>query len=250
MMPCIWDRLRLMLRSDGMEKDIKDYREKELKSFVIGNILLILISSGLLDRIIAIVDETTAWTAINTILASAVFSSVIYIFVFMADSLIPGVIKDKIIWCCNGRPGEHIFADIKENLKDTRFTKKQALEQYAEIYKEIERSKDSRSIQNSSWYRIYKTHEAHAQISVSQRDFLLCRDMCILTPFITAGYLCLQRYRHQNFSCRMITILIVEFILLWFISRSKGKRFAYNVIAVDIAKSEKKDNKSGILVKQ
>ena len=77
-----------------MDKDIKNYREKELKSFVIGNILLILISSGLLDRVIVVVDETMAWSAINTILASAVFSSIIYIFVFVADSLIPG--KKKI----------------------------------------------------------------------------------------------------------------------------------------------------------
>ena len=231
-----------------MEKDIKDYREKELKSFVIGNILLILISSGMLDRVITIVDETTAWAAVNTILASAVFSSVIYIFVFVADSLVPGEIKDKVIWCFTGRPGEHIFTDIKINLKDDRFTAKQAEEQYAEIYKEIEKSKDSKKTQNSAWYRTYKKYEAHAQISISQRDFLLCRDMCTMTPFMAIGYLCLQWYRHQTISCILIAILIVEFILLWIISRGKGKRFVYNVIALDIAKSDKKNEKPDILL--
>ena len=69
-----------------------------------------------------------------------------------------------------------------------------------------------------------------------------------MAPLIAAGYLCLQWYRHQNISYLMIAILITEFIVLWFISRSKGKRFAYNVIALDIAKSEKKDDKPEIIV--
>lgn len=235
-----------------MEKDIKDYREKELKSFAIGNILLILIGSGLLSRIMTITDDTNAWTVINTVLASAVFSSVIYIFVFLADSLVPGNIKDKIIWFRSGKPGEHIFTDIDTNLKDDRFTIEQAKKQFENVYKIIngkdKNSKEVRDFQNSAWYRIYIIHENHAQVSVSQRDFLLCRDMCIMTPLILLGYLCLQWYRHQGISCLIVGVLIAEFIVLWFITRNKGKRFAYNVIALDITKNKKEEEKSGLIV--
>lgn len=235
-----------------MEKEIKDYREKELKSFVIGNILLILISSGLMDQIVKITDSSNAWTAINAVLASAVFSSVIYIFVFVADSIVPGSTKDKIIWFIGGKPGEHIFADIYEKHKDNRYTKEQAQRQYSDIYQKIKgkdrKDKETRNLQNATWYGIYKTHETHAQVIISQRDFLLCRDMCIMAPLILVGYLCLQWYRNQNLSWAMVGLPIVQFIVLWLTARSKGKRFAYNVIAVDIAKNKKEEKKSNLVV--
>ena len=231
-----------------MDKDIKDYREKELKSFAIGNILLVLISSGLLDRIVTITDSENLWTAVNTVLASAFFSSVIYIFVFLTDSVVPGDIKDKIIWFIGGKPGGHIFTDIETRLKDDRFTKEIALKQYAEIYKEIKKTDDPKRIQNSAWYGVYKTHEKHAQVCVSQRDFLLCRDICTMTPLILIGYLCLQWYRHHSLSYVLMGILIMEFIVMWFIARSKGKRFAYNVIAIDIAQNRKVEDKPEIIM--
>ena len=237
-----------------MDKNIKDYREKELKSFAIGNILLILMVSGILDKIMIITDQSSAWVTINTIISSAVFSSLIYIFVFLADSLVPGNIKDKIIWNISGKPGEHIFTDIGEKLRDNRFTKEQANIQYENIYKAIKgkgkKSIEVRNIQNSAWYRVYKTHESHAQVSVSQRDYLLCRDMCVMTPLMMVGYLFLQWYRHLNVSCEMILLLAVECILLLLIARNKGRRFAYNVIAIDISKNMKEEKKSEIVIEK
>lgn len=49
-------------------------------------------------------------------------------------------------------------------------------------------------IQNAEWYKIYRTHEEKPQAFVAQRDFLLCRDMNILTVFIMIGCFLFQLY--------------------------------------------------------
>ena len=72
--------------------------------------------------------------------------------------------------------------------------------------------------------------------------------MFSIMPLILIGYLCLQWYRHQCISGILTGIMIIEFVLLWFIARSKGKRLAYNVIAVDIAKNTKEETKPDIVL--
>ena len=47
-----------------MEKNIKDYREKELKTFVLGNILLILVITGAINDIASLIGEDNLWKAI------------------------------------------------------------------------------------------------------------------------------------------------------------------------------------------
>ena len=77
--------------------DIKDYRNKELKSYVIGNILLILFFSGPFKDIF-LQDIDTVLDIWGTIIESALVSSIIYIYVFLLDSLLPGNLKQRIAY--------------------------------------------------------------------------------------------------------------------------------------------------------
>lgn len=45
----------------------------------------------------------------------------------------------------------------------------------------------------------------------------------------------LSHYIWQNASYKLWIVLCIEFFALWSYSRTKGRRFAYNVIAVDLA---------------
>ena len=69
-----------------MEKNIKDYREKELKTFVLGNILLFLVITGVINDIASLIGEDNLWKAIAELFESSILSSIVYIFVFVFDS--------------------------------------------------------------------------------------------------------------------------------------------------------------------
>ena len=72
--------------------DIKDYRNNELKNYVIGNILLVLYFSSIFDNLFTL-DINSNLNIWKTLIESALVSSIIYIYVFLLDSLIPGDIK-------------------------------------------------------------------------------------------------------------------------------------------------------------
>ena len=63
--------------------NIKDYREKELKNYVIGNVLFFLVFSGKIQKIIefGINNSVNIW---GTIIESALLSSIIYIYIFLS----------------------------------------------------------------------------------------------------------------------------------------------------------------------
>lgn len=232
-----------------MNKDIKDYREKELNNFVMGNILLVLFGTRLIDKVMLAINETTAWGSINALLTSALFSSMMYIFVFVADSVVPAGFKECMVWLKTGKPGENIFDQIQKNNKDDRYTSEEAMHQYADVYKQLKsNNEESNRIQNSAWYKIYKRHEDHIQILTSQRDYLLCRDMCVMTIYMFIAYFILQLYRMEWVSLKMFMIFAEEYLILLLAARLKGDRFVRNVIAVDIAKNKKEKEETKIVM--
>ena len=223
--------------TDSMEKDIKDYRDKELRIFVFGNILLILLGTGFVQSITQLLGEDNVWKAVAGLFDSSILSAVLYIYIFILDSIIPGEFKDKIIWPIRRLPGNWIFMDIKNNNKDERFTTEMALKMYSDLYQQIEVEKDKKKrakIQNEFWYKLYQKYESRAQVFVSQRDFLLCRDMAVLMVWVFVGAVALSLYR-GGISCKLWSVLVVEFFVIWIAARVKGERFAYNVIAKDLA---------------
>ena len=123
-----------------MEKNIKDYREKELKTFVLGNILLFLVITGVINDIASLIGEDNLWKAIAELFESSILSSIVYIFVFVFDSIVQGKLKDRIIWPIKGLPGNRIFLDIAQKDKDERITKEMAQNVYKDIYEEIKTS--------------------------------------------------------------------------------------------------------------
>lgn len=226
-----------------MSEDLKDYRNNELNSFVIGNALIILLFSGFWDKLFFSSTELTFLTLLQTLFSSAVFSSIIYVVVFISDSILSQGLKNKLIWLFTGRPGDNIFTNIRKNSTDFRFTSEQALDAYSAIYREIDQvegdNKKRRRIENSSWYKIYKKYERHPQIHHSQRDFLLCRDMTSMTIVISICYIIMQRYRGEKISFKLIGFLFFEFVITWYAAYNKSKAFAYNVIAHDLSVKEK-----------
>lgn len=223
-----------------MGNNIKDYREKELKDYVAGNVLVIMLITGLLEALSAEAAGDAAGALLEIgkeLLSAGVISSVFYVYVFIFDSVIPGNWKDSICSLNRALPGETIFEDIAEGkIKDRRFTGEEAGRKYGAVYGDIKSrfGKDRREASNSAWNKIYKAHENEPKVYVSNRDYLLCRDMCVATLWITIMYVVLSVLSITPFSCQVIFLLIIEALITNTAMRGKQKRFACNVIAADI----------------
>lgn len=230
-----------------MENNIKDYREKELKYYVLGNVLMIMLLTGFLETLPVSVtgDATGVLSEIGKELLSAgIIYSVFYTYVFIFDSVIPGNWKDNICSLNRMLPGETIFEDIVEGkIRDKRFTGEEAGKKYEAIYDAIKSrsGQDRRDASNSAWYSIYQKHEKETKVYASNRDYLLCRDMCVATLWIAVVYVTLSVLSIAPFSRRVIAILVIEAVMTNVAMRGKQKRFAYNVIAVDLH-SKNQDN--------
>ena len=224
-----------------MDKNIKDYRQKELCVYVIVNILMIIYESGMLDIIISILQESIILKVAQIILGSTALYTILYLCIIIADSIIPGKWKMKFIWLFSEMPGEVIFTKIREQNNDKRFTANGVLQKYNNVYDVIDTETDKQKIrefQNANWYKIYQDNENKPQVFNAHREFLLFRDMSVLTIFIIIGTSIFYLYNTYTMHCWVFIILIIELCITWLIARSKGRRFVYNVIAVDLAKAE------------
>ncbi len=217
--------------------DIKDYRNNELKNYVIGNILLVLYFSGMFDKIFSqdINSNLNIW---GIVIESALISSIIYIYVFLLDSMIPGDIKQKIAYFHIGKlPGYTIFTKMKEGEKDDRFTQADVMKKYSQIYTNMPVNKKEREkYENAQWYKMYKDCRNENKILIANRDFLLCRDITIITMMLLILYFILTSLKIIVFSKIIAIIIVVELIVSNISMRGKARRLAYNVISEDIYK--------------
>ncbi len=220
--------------------DIKDYRNNELKTYVIGNILLMLLLSGVVDEFLSR-EVSEVIEIINVIIQSSLLSSIIYIYVFLFDSIIPGNLKQKIVYLPMGNlPGYTIFSAMKKNIRDDRFTVQDVMEKYSNIYENMPSDKKARKkYENAQWYRIYQEHQNKNKVYTANRDLLLCRDITIITLFLIFMYLvCIFILNLFAFSTKLLVILLVELFVADIATRGKASRLAYNVIAEDVYKRE------------
>ena len=219
---------------------MKEYRKEELKYYVIGNILIILLLSDVVKKLWGYsqgIPENIIEN-IAKLLGVSLLSSIIYIYVFILDSIVPSKLKQFIIFFPFGEPGKTIFQKIRKKNIDSRFTQEDTVVKYSSIYTEQDSIKDKKKqeeYQNSKWYSIYQSIEDNPTVVQSQKDFLLNRDMCIITIVIGVIYVIISKVSGL-YEIRKIVIYWLggELIVTYVAAKSKAKRFVLNVIAKDI----------------
>ena len=218
-------------------ENIKDYRDHELKSYVIANILMVLIITEVFTGESGS-NGTSMTDLITNIIESAIFSSILYVYVFILDSLIPSKVKDVISLPITGvLPASSIFTKIECNTADVRFTSEDVKEKYSDVYLHMPTDKKAmKHYQNSCWYKIMQKYKDDKKIFISHRDYLLCRDMTSMTCIFAILYLSLSWMGVLDISSKMLYFLLVEYLITMVSTRVKAKRFTYNVIAQDLAK--------------
>lgn len=153
-------------------RNLKEYRDKELKWFLLANIILMLIESGVLD--FGKLDSISI-SDISSLLGITAVSSAIYIYTFILDSILPSRVKVFLVFLWKRQPSCTIFTDMEQKFEDDRFKLEDAKKKYHQIYERIKSEPDSFD-QTPLWYEIYNKHRNNTIIFGSNRDYLLLRD--------------------------------------------------------------------------
>ena len=150
-------------------------------------------------------------------------------------------IKDKIVTIFGliHKPGEIIFSRIQNNFNDDRIDKEKALIIYNQIYNNMpDNSKKKLKYENTKWYEIYSKHREVTMIQISNRDYLLCRDLFFTSILLLIIYLYSTLLGLLSFERRFIIFLLVMIVVNNIATHIKASRFAYNVIAYDLTISK------------
>lgn len=153
------------------------------------------------------------------------------IFLVIIQGLIPPKIKEIIIfWKIKNRlPGCQAFS--KYLYEDNRIDKKKLMEKYGKFPKKEEK-------QNKLWYLIYKDVSSDAGIVKAHKDYLLTRELTILTIFFFIFPIILL-YFDTNIKTLFLFIifLILEYLIIRYSSKNYAIRFVTNVLALASTKS-------------
>lgn len=219
-------------------RNIKDYREKELKWLMtLYIILMLLLSTSIIKDLSLIGIESFTYANIAELVEFSAVSGVISLLVVICDSLLSTNTKDKLVGLLFlKKPGETIFSDIDNNkVKDDRFSKDEAKLKYKSIIENIPEN-ESCEYENSNWYRIYQKHKDDDAIKQTQKDSLVCRDLFVQTLLFIPSYLLLLLIDGVTFSWKFLVLLILFAVLTNIAARNKRRRFVLTVISVDVSK--------------
>lgn len=217
---------------------MKDYREKELKMYVLACVLfLICLTKGYSLQM----ETGKIIVSISAVIETTLASSCIYMFVYISDALFSSEIKDALVSLFGKikKPAYTIFSDIEKKDVDGRFMKTEAMERYKDIYANMpEDMKQADKYQNVQWYKIYSKHREVGMIYSSNREYLLCRDMFVSTISLSILYTISIYVKIFEFN-KIYTVFLVAMLLINLLTTHiKARRFVYNVIAYDLTHTD------------
>lgn len=216
--------------------NIKDYKNKEINMYILGVIFLYLCISNSFNL------DNNNMINVNQLINTTLSSGIIYLFTYLSDAMISSYFKDKIIYLFGiiKKPGEWIFSNIKNNCKDDRIYSEKANQKYKDIYLNMPKEKNKRKkYENSEWYAIYSNYRNETMIEISNREYLMTRDLVFVTISMLIIYIALCVLNIFYWSFTFIIILLILLIINTISANIKAKRFVYNVIAIDLTKTSK-----------
>lgn len=213
-------------------EDLKNYRDKELKSYLIAQVLIFAYFYSA-----DITAFLTNWkVGLVQFISSTLLSSSLCIFTYVIDAMFGDKVKSKLLFLISRLPGEKIFTKIKKKDFDVRYSSKEAQKKYSEIYNNMPTEKEEKyKYENVHWYKIYSHCRVETMIRKSHREYLMCRDIYTSTLIILLLYFLLVIISPQiAFSKMYLIFQLVVIVVTNIAARQKASRFVENVIASDM----------------
>jgi len=219
--------------------NLKNYRENEIKWYIIAFLLLLL--AVCYPTSLQGLDVDLA-TKIEKLLTSSLFAGAICTLAFVFDSIFPANVKEGLLFLgFTKMPGKTIFTRISNNkLKDARFSNTTAKSYYADIIQGFPVDKKDRlSYENERWYKIYSRHREDERVVSGHRDFLLCRDLYITTISLSMMTVMLMLFSFLPYSSFVIAYLAFMLMATNLAAHNKAHRFANTILAVELSNKKK-----------
>lgn len=108
----------------------------------------------------------------------------------------------------------------------------------AQLHNNVGEWAESPKEQNSKWYRLYKKVEEAPEVAHAQKDFLMYRDMAVLSlPLVVLAPLGLHFVGASvNALVGAACLFLLQYVLTAISARNAGERFVCNVLAVHSAR--------------
>lgn len=224
-----------------MVNTYKEYRNKELKYFIISEIGMFVLLNYKNDF-----SQLLTTNSFFTILIS---SPVLYFYCLIFDVVVPRNLKNVFCLYINKdnfymffqSPGRTIFTLLKENkVKDMRIDKFKVQTKYSDIFELIEQCQTSKyEKQNSIWYQIKSNLEKdgkNTKLETIEKEYLLFRDMLSMHIVLNLIYFTFHLFGIVIYVKALFTYMFVAYIILFLCVRSTSKKFVIEVIAQDLQK--------------
>jgi len=223
---------------------MKDYREKELKWYVLAYLFLMI---GINNSELIASDSDNWFGSIEKLLTSSLLVGVICTLAFVFDCLYTAELKDLML-CLgfNTLPGKTIFSHIsKSKINDMRLDVKKAQEKYKDIISNLPSDKNERKkYENINWYNLSRIHEDDPRVKTAHRDYLLSRDLYTTTITMLVLTSAGMGFEIIPFSWIPICYLMAMLIFTNIATHFRAHRFVNSVIVVDM--NPKKEKEQGI----
>jgi hypothetical protein len=169
----------------------------------------------------------TSATTTQLGLYRAISTAVLPIVVLLLMNVLSSNVKAMLVyWKPYGwLPGCEAFT--KYGLHDPRVDMTQ-------LKKNVDGWSDEPKEQNAKWYKLYKQVETIPEVVYAQKDFLMYRDMAVLSlPLVVIAPLGLH-FVDANTKALWLgaSLFIVQYILTAISAQNAGKRFVCNVLAI------------------
>lgn len=215
---------------------IKDYRDKELKQYILASFFIVIAAIGLC--MYGLQDQGTNLSVVLETLSVDILEGAICILVFIFTELWGNIAKVRIVY--GTLPSNSIFSDIgRGKIRSIDFDVKRAKTKYQDL------SQKSGDQQTEAWNKMLlkARKEEVGSVIEAERSQLLTRDICLanVTLFFAnvAAYV-MVAVALGSFpnALRLFTVsfvyLIVMFFVTRFVAKSKAKRLVELVIKYDL----------------
>ena len=220
-----------------MVNTYKEYRNKELKYFLITEILMFILLNYSKD-FEQLMNQ-------NSLISIFLSSPILYFYCLILDIVIPKNLKNAFSLYLNKDcmpvffqlPGRTIFTRLKENkIKDLRIDKIKVQQKYYVIFEAIKENKANYEMQNSKWLQMkydLEKQQKNTKLEIAEKEYLLFRDMLSMHVLFSTLFFVFHLIGIVNFTNLTLVYIVVAYIILFFCVRTTSSKFVYEVIVQD-----------------
>lgn len=220
-----------------MVNTYKEYRNKELKYFLITEILMFILLNYSKDF-----ERLMNQSSLISIFLS---SPILYFYCLILDIVVPKNLKNAFSLYLNvdcmpmffQLPGRTIFTKLKENkIKDLRIDKIKVQQKYYDIFECIKENKASYEMQNSKWLQMkydLEKQQKNSRLEIAEKEYLLFRDMLSMHILFSTLFFVFHLIGIVNFTNLTFVYIVVAYFVLFCCVRTTSNKFVNEVIVQD-----------------